>query len=265
MKTRLLCTALAALSACASVSHDALTPVSVLRHENLRLVVERAAAGLRSATEAATWTEAGAGGPLVTLTLKLYAIEPELLSAALARRGGGLVAVACPRADAQRLEQELARLGAQLVRELGVPTKLTQHSGQRSCISIAKQVAYIAAFEIVSTLESAIADPRIEVASEGVLFTADARHDAAAGSIAVDLELTVCDLERPLAEHHLEVFPGAAPVTIQAPTGISRRLSAHTDLAPDESFLFGGSALPVDGRGRVLIALLEAELSSQAP
>jgi hypothetical protein len=265
MSARIAFIAVASLAAaCASAPRAVLAPVTVLRNESLRLVVEPEPGGLPAADAITPWDDPEAGGALVTLTLQLYAVEPAVLEGALSERGGSLFAVACSRADARRLQHDLEQRSEPSVETLQGPARLTQHSGEKSCISVSKQIAYVAGFHLDATPQGAIADPRIEVASEGVLFTADARRNEASGATAIELELTVCQLDHPFAEQQIPLIADALPVTIQLPSGISRRLSARTELGPDEAFLFGGSALPADVHGRALVAFLEADPATVA-
>jgi hypothetical protein len=266
MSSRLALLALASLAACASAPKAALTPLTVLRHERMRLAVEPEPGGLPPADALAPWSDPDANaGPLVTLTLQLFAVDAELLDQALGDRAGALVAVACSRADARRLLEELERRGEPAVSLLHGPARWAQHSGESGSISVARQSAYVAGFHVDSAPDGSIADPRIDVATEGVLFTADARSDEASGSVAVELMLTVCELEHPFAEPREQLFADAVPVTIQLPAGIARRLSARTELGRDEALLFGGSSLPADERGRALLAFFEADAAPSVP
>jgi hypothetical protein len=266
MSARLAFIAVASLgAACASAPRSALAPVTVLRTENLRLAVEPEPGGLPPTDAIAPWHDPDAGGPLITMTLRLYAVEPAILDEALSAHGGSLFAVACSRADARRLQHDLEQRSEPSVATLQGPARLTQHSGEKSCISVSKQIAYVAGFQLDATPQGAMADPRIEVASEGVLFTADARFDEASGAISIELELTVCQLDHPLAEQRIMLIADALPVTIQLPSGLTRRLTAQTALGPDEAFLFGGAALPAGDDGRALIAFLEADPAPSDP
>jgi hypothetical protein len=259
MSCRLTLAALTALCGCASAPRAELAPLTVLRHESLRLVVEPEPGGLPPAEAIAPWDDSDSAGPLVTLTLQLYAVEPDLVDEVLAERGGSLFAVACSRADVRRLQQDLEQRGEPAVEMLQGPARLTQPSGERSSISMTKQNAYVAGFHVDASPHGSMADPRIAVASEGVLFTADARRDEASGATSIELELTVCRLEHPFAEQRVLLVPFAEPVTIQLPSGFSRHLTARTALGSDEALLFGGPALPADAEGRALIAILQAD------
>ena len=139
------------------------------------------------------------------------------------------------------------------------PTHLTLYDGQRASVSVAKQTAYVSDFELTAVDGGTIADPCVATVAEGVLFVATATQRGAAGTTAIELELTVCKLDHPFTERSVALFEHAPPVAIQVPNGISRRLISHSDLGRDEALVFGGLALPVDARGRVLIAVLRAE------
>ena len=248
--------ALLVFASCAAVEHAPLAPLAVARHEPLKLVVEAGRTGLQPASANVRFEAFDVDTPLMTLSLKLYAVEPECVGAAFGANAAGLAALACSRAEAQRFEGDLARVGAA---NIDGPSQLTLYDGQRASVSVARQEAYVADFELTANEGSTIADPRIDTVFEGVLFVATAKRDQSAHTTAIDVELTVCRLDHPFAEHEVELFEHALPVTIQVPNGISRRLTAHTVLAADEALVFGGVALPVDAHGRVLIAVLRAD------
>ena len=261
---RLLPFAALALGACSAAPRDAFAPLQALRRENLKLVIEPDRAGAHSPLANASWEPPQVEGPMVRLRLKRFGLEPALAERLFEGGAGGLFAFACSRDEAQRLRTELARLGEPRVTDLLGPAELTLHSGQRAYLSYASQTAYVGAYELTTTSEGAIADPRIDVALEGVLFDARATLDVAGGPTAVEFELVACDLERPFAQREVRMY-SLAPLTVQAPGGLTRRLSMQTALAGDEVLIFGGSSLPVDERGRALVALLEVEPAGERP
>jgi hypothetical protein len=254
------------LGACASVAHDAVSAVDVHRIEDVRLMVEPQVAGLAAADEVWDAAMSETPGPVHTLQLNMFLVRPESLAEALGERDTGLVGVTCSRVQAQRLCEELRRAGADQDTVPASRSKLSLHDGQRGYIAVKQEQAYIAGFELVRSGDQAIADPRVEVAQGGALLCAK-MQGGAEGALAIDLELTLCELDRPFATRSIELLRGCAPVAVQIPTGISRKLAMHSDLARDEALVFGGTSLHVAPDGRVLVAVLEidSEASAAAP
>jgi hypothetical protein len=254
--------ALVITAGCATVSHDAVSPVDVHRREEVRLVVEPQSAGLADAEYHAD--PVAPGTPMSTLRLELYFADVDAIEDALGDRSGSLTGVVCSRAEADRLCDELTRAGAERPLDLPRASTLQLFDGQRGSIAVMNQTAYVAGFEVVQHDDQAIADPRIDVAQDGVLLTAVMRG-VASGAHSIDLELTVCELERPFEERTIELFHRSVPVTVQLPRAILRRLSLASQLAPDEALVFGGAALHSTRDGKALIAVLEVDDAEQPP
>jgi len=261
--TLLAACVLSITAACAAV-HDSVSPVDVLRREDVRLMVEPQAAGLKVGSDAWDPEPPEAAGPNLTLQVDLFLAKVDSIDAALGENAADLVGVACSRNQAERLCDELRAAGAEGVYDIVGSSKLSLHDGQRGYMSVAKQDAYVAGFEMVRHADQAIADPQVAVAQDGVLLSAK-MHTATSGARSVDLELTICELDRPFHTRTIQLMHGAPPVTVQLPTGISRKLSLHSDLAPEEALVFGGTSLQVTRDGRALIAVLKVDAADNAP
>jgi hypothetical protein len=123
---------------------------------------------------------------------------------------------------------------------------------------VVQQEAYVESYELVVTPDAAIADPRVAVLQDGIMLVVTGRNDAASGKTALDFELTLTEYERPFRVREIQLLSAAAPVQIQVPEGLVRRLSTSANLGPDDVLVIGGSALPLEG-DKVLLAFVAVE------
>ena len=55
------------------------------------------------------------------------------------------------------------------------------------------------------------------------------------------------------------MLSGAAPLTLQLPSGITDKIRASCTLARDEALIFAGNQASLDGQSRALLGVLTAE------
>lgn len=242
-----------ALSACASTAPVA-APLVAGQHQDARLVVETRSSGF----EPPEWQPGAddASLPTISVHTRLLAVDPRLLEQVLGERASGLVSLVADRAQVSAALDELSGSGKLAAENELQNVTLTLRDGERGSVTVTRQEAYVSSFELVVSAENAIADPRVEVINDGLLLNVRATTDPEDGSIAVDLELSLTELEHPLAQREVRLIAGA-PMTIQTPECLLRELKTGAGLGADEVLVIGGASLPVDG-DRVLLAFVTA-------
>lgn len=246
------------LFGCTSVRHEKLEPLTVLRHQDVLRVIEPGAAKLDAHP---TPTQGPEQGPKVRVKLAMFGVEPECLQQALGEGPQLLGAAIVPREQAARLCTEMASRDGDGVHVLS-DTKLEVFAGNSACLALSNERAFVGAFEISTSATGAIADPRIDVAQEGILFRVDVGPIQAGEDIGFCFELTQCFLDRRFMERRVEVSSGLTPLTLQVPISIRDRLSAKTELRAEEAIVIGRMRLASEQDGRAMLAVLTAELAS---
>jgi hypothetical protein len=194
--------------------------------------------------------------PVLVVQTRLLALERPLARRLLGERATGLATLVAPR---PAVEQALATLRAEGLGDDGelVRADLFLADGGVGTVSAVTQEAFVEAFELVVTEDAAIADPRVAVLTEGVHLSVTARAvEAPEGGTALELDLALADLERPIESVAVDLG-GPLPLHIDAPRCRERRLTSAATLAPGDVLVLGGAALPLDDR-RVCVALLSA-------
>lgn len=242
---------LATLQACSTVERASLTPLTPVSTPEVRLTVASGLAELVPADEPALAGDLS--GPFVSLSMRVFLVDQDLLDTALTDGPRGLLALHCARDEAGRLERELLD-GAEQGRASSFDeTVLTLRDGQRGSCSAVREAAYLAAFDVVATQEATLADPRVDVARDGFLLTLDVGFEDRAGPLDLDLALTLSRLDRPFAEQQVDLLGTGAPLTIQVPTGLTRVLTTRTVLPPDQVLVLGGRGLAGEERGLLVL------------
>lgn len=240
--------AASALAACAGLAR--VQPLREARSQDLRYVVEMTSPELRvEARGLAEETEDAA--QRFTVRVRVYGLDPRLAAQALGPAGQGLVGRVAARAEVLRLEEELVAAGAD---QLQAPT-LTVAEGRTGSLSLEKELAYVSAFEVESRGETSIADPRVDVAREGLALAA--RPTLEGEAVRLDLELVSTELERPLGQRQVDVAGSGLPVEIQVPLAITRTLATEAVLRRDEALVLGGASFPIGARAALVV--VEAE------
>jgi len=259
MFQRLLCIGsliVLGLASCSSVRHEKLEPLTVLRQQELLRVVEPGSAKFE-----ARWTppELQSQGRRVRLGLQMFGVDPECLRQALGEGPELLGAVVVPREQATRLCEALKRRGEREVHGLSDST-LEVFAGDEACVSVGNERAFVGAFEISTTAAGAIADPRIDVAQEGILFHVEVEPLQGTEEIGFRFELTQSFLDHPFLRRNVGLQAGRVPVTLEIPIGLRDQLNARIRLRGDEAIVFACDRLVNDGNGRSMLAVLTADL-----
>lgn len=113
-----------------------------------------------------------------------------------------------------RLAESL--LGRVRTNVVSSPT-ITVYGGQRGTIELANQTSYVADFEIQIARGAMVADPVIDVFTEGVFWDVTAILDPDDGSILLGSTATITSLRKPMREIETELVANLKPVTIQLP------------------------------------------------
>lgn len=91
------------------------------------------------------------------------------------------------------------------------------HNGQRGSMKVTNQTAYIKDFEIRQVQGSAVADPQIDVISEGLSLDFASIWDEARKELTVRGEIKLTALQRPIKEFTTTLAGFPSSVTIQIP------------------------------------------------
>lgn len=247
-----------ALSACASPRE--VSPLIAGEFLNIRMALESGTTDLAPPA----WGQGDEEAlPTLNVQMSLLAVEPSLAERVLGERATGLVSLLARREQVEAALAELRAAGELSDAELQNVT-LTLRDGQTGNAMVVQQEAYIQSFELVVSPESAIADPQVGVLNDGLLLVVTARADEGSDKTALDFALTLAEYERPFKVREIELVGAAAPVQIQVPEGLVRRLNTSVDLGPEEVLVIGGSSLPVQG-DRVLLAFVAVEPVGMEP
>lgn len=240
------------LAACSAAPKAALAPLESLRHAEAELVVQPTERGL----ERARWDpwdeeQIAASRGLVTVRVRTLELDEDAAAELFAERAATLVSVIVPRAEAERLAATASDPSLSL-RE----STLTLHEEQAGYIAVTGQRAFVESFRVRSNGNVAAADPHIDVVTEGVQIEAVGRSEGDRSRVALEIRMQDCRFDREFAERDLSM--GTARVTLQEPRGLTRTLTTHVTLAPDEVLIVGGASLTGRAPERALFALIEA-------
>ncbi len=166
-----------------------------------------------------------------------------------AARGLGLLGVGAWTLGSEEVEQ---RLAAPAWEPLLGEVRLTMHPGQLGSVAMLNEQAYVRSFEVSAGENALMADPVVDVLSDGVLLLVEADEEGA--RVQLGLTLMLSDLQQ-LDEVEASVPGGFTPVTIQRPLVSRQRLATEATLGDGEVLLL--VALEPDGAGR-LVAFLDA-------
>lgn len=247
-----------ALSACASTASRVASPLVAGEHQDARLVVETQSSGFEPPVY-----RSGADDPslpTISVHTRLLAVDPRLAERILGERADVLVSLVADRARVSAALDELSAAGKLDAGNELQNVTLTLRDGGEGIVTVTRQEAYVSSYELVVSEQNAIADPRVEVINDGLLLNVRASTDPEDGSIALDLELTLTELEHPLAQREIRLS-ASAPVTIQTPECLVRELKTGARLGVDGVLVIGGASLPVD-EDRVLVAFVTAEAAA---
>jgi hypothetical protein len=264
MKTQATGSALAlllSLAACSSVHSPALQPLTVLRHENLLRVVEPSFAAMKATAIEAGWESGPRDSAKIGVSVELYGVDLLSLRQALGDGANLFSGAVVSRAEADGLKAALAERVATGACTQIHDAGLTIFAGGRANVLVVNQRAYISGFQISSTADVAIADPRIDIAEDGILLLVDVEPIGQANEIAFGFELLQSTLDRDFEERDIQLLPGLAPVTLQLPHGISCKTTGSSRLSSDEALVFTGSQHMPGGSSRAMLAILTVEVA----
>jgi len=94
--------------------------------------------------------------------------------------------------------------------------RLTTYGGQLGNISMVNQVSYVRDYEIQHLGDTMVADPVIDVVSDGIVLATRA-HPVQGGNYLAGITVSSASLSRPIRTFSMPLVPGTSPVTIQIP------------------------------------------------
>ncbi|MCC7011229.1 MAG: hypothetical protein IT454_01595 [Planctomycetes bacterium] len=235
LRNTLLALTLPVLVSCSVLSRPPLAPLAILRSPDIKLSVEPSLRTLEPAQQAPS--SAVGRDADVKLEVSVYAVDRSVV-ASVPRCGRSLVnAVTCTSEELEHWFGELQRRGDVHLSSIGDSTGLTLGESPRGVVRMLSQTAFVRGFEVLQRADGGIADPRIDVVSEGFLLDAALREDQVNDRLDVGLDIVVCELDRPLGERHLRIFDQAESVLVQAPTGVTWTVSLRESLARGEALV----------------------------
>lgn len=202
-------------------------------------------------------------GPLVDMACRLVSMPIEDARTFLGRVPGGGTAWIVDLAEARALfESDSFRERSSHVNS----ARLTFHAGEEGEVRLIREIAYVSSYELEWTGESALADPVIEVAQEGVLLRAraeipqDSGENGAPPAVALELNLALSEIAEPFPQSRVELPGSFSPVTIQQPVAATQRLDARATLRESDALLL--FALSPDRPGELVLVLVAAHAPS---
>ncbi|MEM7306040.1 MAG: hypothetical protein AAF682_05185 [Planctomycetota bacterium] len=133
--------------------------------------------------------------------------------------------------------------------------RLVVRAGEVGATAITHQVAYLERFDVVASEHSLVADPKVDVAEEGLRMEVLPQAPVD-GRIELAVELNMLSLEHPIATREARLPGIATEVSVQVPVTTRQTLRATASLALDDALLVGG--LPTDEPGEWLFAIFAA-------
>lgn len=257
MRSLLTSTALFLAAACASTAHSPLETVPTLRRVDVSYRAELAP-GAVSELPASTPSEPGA--PVGSESLGEIVLHARFLRLDPRVEGGlfGPRSVEGRVLDASALEEVLAKCEREGRLEVLQSPSLRVEDGQRAYIALMGQTAYVKSFELTGKGPVLVADPLIDVATEGIVLHGAPRLGVGAGIIELDLELEARHVEQPIREIAVNVPGVPRHMTMQVPLTFEQHLATRIALAPHEVLVLRGL---VDQAGRPLLACVRGQLA----
>jgi len=166
----------------------------------------------------------------------------------------GLLSVGAWTVDAAQVDARFESAGW---RARAPETTLVLHPGQVDSSTVLDQRAYVRSFDVTAADGVLIADPVVDVLSEGTLLLVEAEELLESESMRLGLTLHLSDLQG-LDRVEARVPGGSSPVTLQRPIVSQQRLATEAVLARGECLLV--VALAPKSTGRVLAFLDRVEL-----
>jgi hypothetical protein len=157
-------------------------------------------------------------------------------------------------ADAERVLDAIQVQSSERVVDSGVVAVSADKPGT---VRVARQCAYIAAFELSQTPGMAIADPIVKVLEDGYYLRLAARGASDAAATEIAIEFVLSDLEQPMREHVIRLPGSAIPVTVQEPECMTQRIQTNATLSDSRALLLAG--IPAKEDGQTMLVVLRSE------
>ncbi|HTF88936.1 MAG TPA: hypothetical protein VK843_11045 [Planctomycetota bacterium] len=251
MRTSIL--SVLAISLCLSACSTTRLALAPIEHPTEVPLVYRTGSDC-GALEAGTGIDstAAAAAERVQVTfVRLSTAESEALLGPIGARPAALeVALA----DAERLLASVVAQNAGRLENAGLVALAPGSTGE---IRVARQCAYVAAFELSQTPGMAIADPIVAVTEDGYLLRLGARTPMEADAFELSVELVLSDLDQPMRERLLTLPGSAIPVTVQEPAWMTQRIQTSATLSDTRALLLAG--IPAREEGQTLLLVLRRE------
>ena len=240
------------LAACAAAPKAAVAPLEPLRHVPAELVLRPTERGLEPVRFEALTEEQIASSPrTLSIRVRFLDVDARAAERRLGAPSATLLSMVIAREAVGGLLADLRREGdAVPLNDSG----LLLHEQQEGYVSVTDQRAYVSSFAIRSNGKEALADPQVEVVTQGAQVIATGKIEGE--RVTLDLRLEDCRFDPEFAERDLPLAGGH--VTLQEPRGLSRSLTTRVTLARDELLIVGGASFSGRTPGRALFALVEA-------
>lgn len=252
--------ACAALCACTTTSGPTLHPLSQLAVHPLDYRAELTGVGLLENELGTAGLEAAPDDTTTAIHLRVRTVAMSLKTA---RRLIGWTpragrAWSTRRADARRFLERCSELDG--VRVTTSP-ELMMFEGQEASISVTNQTAYVKGYRVQFDGTTALADPVVDVFTDGILLMASGRVEEAQNTVELDLDVMLSDLRRPIPEYEASLMTHTSPVTIQQPVASSQRLQARIGIPADQTLVLVAARL--DGSNEQLFFFVTADATTR--
>ena len=109
--------------------------------------------------------------------------------------------------------------------------------GQRGAVTVCNQTAYISHFDLLMAEGCAVADPVVDVISDGVFLDLRATSPPGSARVQLELDLEVVKLHRPIPVVEVAAPGSSARVAFQQPVLSTQRLTTSADVGPTECLI----------------------------
>ncbi|MEM7516755.1 MAG: hypothetical protein AAF368_07505 [Planctomycetota bacterium] len=195
-------------------------------------------------------------GPLVKIDAYLFEVD-RVSSDELDPERPLSSAFVTTRADAERFMNE-SKTSSQAT--LVNHQTLVAHEEQPANVSVINQTAFISNFEVEQGNYSMVADPVVDVLTEGAVLCLLA-PSVSSDSVHLEATLHTCQADKPFPEVQSRILAGTSLVTIQRPLVTSQELSFDAELSPDQTLVVKCES-PNSRDSRLLVFLSASPVNS---
>jgi hypothetical protein len=250
-------------ASCAAFGNEELGELAVRRSPDLKLTVEPVLSGLQP--EEGQRPQVAGSADDMQLEIMVYMVERDVLEAAR-KNGTNLVSAStCDVGELDSWLNELKRRNGGELAPIGEHGGLRLGQDSRGFVRAASQAAFVRGYELTQRGTCVLADPQVDVATDGFLLDATLAKDSSADSMSVAFEFTVCQLDRPFRERDVWFADSASPMRVQHPTGVTWRLSVNETLAADEALVITGRPALAEDADRGLLVIARRVAASTTP